>query len=69
MGKFKHLDKHLEKKGLKVKEKVKIDKPFNTLPTKDKDALLERTAIDLGYMEVPAEEVAEPAGDENQKKK
>jgi hypothetical protein len=48
---YKKLDKYLEKKGLKVKEKTKLDKGFKTLSTKEKDALLERIAKDLGYID------------------
>lgn len=51
MGNYKNLDKYLEKKDMKVKQKIKLNKDFKTLSTKEKDALLERIAKDLGYID------------------
>lgn len=51
MEKYGRLKKHLEERGLKIKEKPQKNKPFKTWPTKDKDALLEQMAKDLGYIQ------------------
>lgn len=51
MSNYKKLDKYLEKKGMKVKDKTKIAKQFKNLPTGEKDKLLETIARDLGYIE------------------
>ena len=51
MSDYKKLDKYLEKKGMEVKGKVKIDKASKKLSTGEKDKLLETIARDLGYIE------------------
>jgi len=51
MSKYENLDKYLDKKGLKVKEKMKVDKEFKNLSTKEKDELLEKMLRDFGYIE------------------
>ena len=51
MSNYKNLDKFLEKKNLKVKDKVKITKAFKNLSTGEKDKLLETIARYLGYIE------------------
>lgn len=48
---YPNIDKHLKEKNLKVKEKVKIEKEFKNLSTKEKDAILENIARGLGYIE------------------
>ncbi|WP_368644804.1 hypothetical protein AB4027_06895 [Alkalibacterium putridalgicola] len=44
-----NLQKHLEKKGLKIKEKK--NQSFKTLTTKEKDDLFEEMARELGYID------------------
>ena len=51
MSNYKKLDQYLEKKGLKVKEKTKLDKDFKTLSTKEKNELLETICRMLGLIE------------------
>lgn len=49
--KYPNLEKHLKDKNLKVKDKVKLTKDFQTLSAKEKYEILEKIARDLGYIE------------------
>jgi hypothetical protein len=51
MSKYKHLDKYLEKKGKAPKAKAKKDKKFKDMVRAEKDELLEKLLINLGYIE------------------
>ncbi len=53
MPEYKNLEKYLEKKSVKVKEKVKPSIEFQNLSTGEKWGLVERVLVDLGYIEKP----------------
>lgn len=51
MSKYENLDKYLAKSGKVIKGKVKVDKEFKNLSTKEKDELLEKILRDFGYID------------------
>lgn len=69
MGQYVNLEKHLEKRGLKIKEKKskKLKKSFNQMNGIEKDALLEEMARDLGYLE-PDEVIIDDGKEKKDKK-
>jgi hypothetical protein len=49
MSKYGNLDKFLEKKGKKVKEKTKVDK--SKMTESERDKLIDQMLEDFGYIE------------------
>ena len=51
MSEYKYLEKYLDKKNLKPKEKIKPDKEFSKLSADEKWALTEQMLRDLKYID------------------